>query len=77
MNKSLRNLIIIASVLILTEYSLITIHNFTQEKPNEKSVKLDVISGWEAFVTNRLCYLSEYNNEGKPSQCMLDWNDWL
>lgn len=76
MNRALRNLIILASVLILTEYSLITIHNFTQEKPNEKSVKLDVISGWEAFVSNRLCYLSEFNSS-KKSQCLLDWNDWL
>ena len=45
--------------LILFEYTLITIHNFTNESPDDKSVKLDLISSWESFVRTRLCYLPE------------------
>jgi hypothetical protein len=77
-NSGLRVLIILCSVLILVEYTLITIHNFTKEKPNEESVKLEMISKWESFVNSRLCYLTEKDPvKGQASACLLDWNDWL
>jgi len=34
-NAAVRSLIILASVLILIEYTLITIHNFTEESPKD------------------------------------------
>ena len=58
-NTALRYLINLCSTLILFEYTLITIHNFTNESPDDKSVKLDLISSWESFVRTRLCYLPE------------------
>lgn len=58
-NTALRYLINLCSTLILFEYTLITIHNFTNESPDDKSVKLDLISSWESFVKTRLCYLPE------------------
>ena len=77
MNTALRYLINLCSTLILFEYTLITIHNFTNESPDDKSVKLDLISSWESFVRTRLCYLPENLKEGDPSQCVIDWNNWL
>jgi len=77
-NTGLRVLIILCSLMILIEYSLITIHNFTKEQPKEESVKLEMISRWENFVNSHLCYLNEKNPvEGQPSKCLIDWNDWL
>ena len=64
-NRALRYLITLCSVLILIEYTLITIHNFTKQSPKEKSAKLEMIEGWEGFVSNRLCYLPEWKNGDK------------
>ena len=77
-NSGLRIIIILCSVLILVEYTLITIHNFTKENQDEESVKLEMISKWEEFVNTRLCYLPEKDPvKGQPSACLLDWNNWL
>ena len=77
MNTALRYLINLCSVLILFEYTLITIHNFTNESPDQESFKLDMISGWESLVKTRLCYLPENLAQDQPSQCVIDWNNWL
>ena len=53
-------------------------HNFSKEQPKDQSTKLEVISSWESFVRNHVCYLEEREvKEGKPSQCLIDWNNWL
>lgn len=40
-------------------------------------MKLDLISSWESFVRGRFCHLPEDIAEGAPSQCVIDWNNWL
>ena len=76
-NRSLRRLITLTSILILIEYSFITIHNFTA-KAEEQSFKFELISGWSAFIEQNLCFLKEEPLEkGQETKCVHDWNNWL
>ena len=88
-DRALNKLITLTSILILIEYTLITLHTFTydssdnktsQESPTEEEPVtrirvLSMVTTWENFVQEHFCPSNELNASKDP--CVQDWNVWL
>ena len=81
-DSGIRNLILVASVFILVEYFLYTLHDFSKQATKEdEPLRVTMIETWEKFVKESLCYGEErpdsYTEDYKFDTCLDDWNNWF
>lgn len=81
-DNSIGTLILLTSVFIMVEYFLYTLHDFSKAVTLEEDpARATLITTWEAFVNDSLCYMGERPEaatEGyEHGTCLTDWNDWL
>ena len=81
-DNSIGNLILFASVFILVEYFLYTLHDFSKTATVEdEPFRVTLIATWDKFVNQKLCYMEERpeakEEDYEHDTCLDDWNNWL
>jgi hypothetical protein len=74
-NSSLGWLILLCSIMIAIEYTLIFIFENFRGEDDPDAVGSDFKNSWESFIKDNLCYLKGEDNNNDA--CLDDWNKWF
>jgi hypothetical protein len=69
-HTALGYLILLSSILIAVEYSLITFHAFSTAE-NDALKESELLHYWDTFIRERLC------NKSGADDCLADWNTYF